>query len=158
MILWNFSCESPLISACKGLPSPMHARWRGTGPRPTVVGEPSWSRCERCPRRRDLSRKCHSTVARGPVPRECPVDRSMARDRPSPYGGRRAFLISISGRRDLLVSLLAAKDRGEAAPPQESRLRRRYRAEFAEPARQPPETSAHSGFYQRKISPPISHR
>ena len=30
------------------------------------------------------------TVARGPVPRERPVDRSMARDRPSPYaeGGR----------------------------------------------------------------------
>ena len=24
-------------------------------------------------------------VARGPVPRECPVDRGVARDRPSPY-------------------------------------------------------------------------
>ena len=36
--------------------------------------------------RRDLSRKCHSTVARGPVPREFPVDLCMARDRPSPYG------------------------------------------------------------------------
>ena len=30
------------------------------------------------------------TVARGPVPRDCPLARSMARDRPSPYaeGGR----------------------------------------------------------------------
>ena len=28
------------------------------------------------------------TVARGPVPRDRPVDRSMARDRPSPYGKR----------------------------------------------------------------------
>ena len=39
-------------------------------------------------RRKDLSRKCHSTVARGPVPRERPVDHSMARDRPSPYAER----------------------------------------------------------------------
>ena len=30
------------------------------------------------------------TVARGPVPREFSVDRSMARDRPSPYGDREA--------------------------------------------------------------------
>ena len=37
-------------------------------------------------RRKDLSRKCHSTVARGPVPRERPVDHSMARACPSPYG------------------------------------------------------------------------
>ena len=42
--------------------------------------------------RRDLpgsmascQKKCHSTVARGPVPRERSVDRSTARDRPSPY-------------------------------------------------------------------------
>ena len=31
------------------------------------------------------------TVARLPVPRECPVDRSTARDRPSPYGEGGAF-------------------------------------------------------------------
>ena len=33
-------------------------------------------------------------VSRGPVPRELPVDRSLARDRPSPYGktGRSSHL------------------------------------------------------------------
>ena len=44
-------------------------RWRGTG-FPNAL------------RRRDP----FFTVARGPVPRERSVDRSMARDRPSPYG------------------------------------------------------------------------
>ena len=44
--------------------------WRGTGPRPTVA------------------RASPDTVARGPVPRErFWVDRGVARDRPSPYGG-----------------------------------------------------------------------
>ena len=42
-------------------------------------------------RRKDLGRKCHSTVARGAVPREFPVDRRMARDRPSPYVKGGAF-------------------------------------------------------------------
>ena len=31
------------------------------------------------------------TIARGPVPRERPVDRSMARDRPSPYAEGAVF-------------------------------------------------------------------
>ena len=37
---------------------------------------------------KDLKRKeiRFSCVARGPVPRERSVDRSLARDRPSPYG------------------------------------------------------------------------
>ena len=52
----------------------MHRRWRGTGPRPTVRGAVF--------RPRDLP----VTGARGPVPRDLPVDCSMARDRPSPYG------------------------------------------------------------------------
>ena len=36
------------------------------------------------------------TVARGPVPREFSVDRSMARDRPSPYGNREATLQTVA--------------------------------------------------------------
>ena len=38
------------------------------------------------PRDHDMAREPLSTVARGPVPREFSVDRSTARDRPSPYG------------------------------------------------------------------------
>ena len=37
------------------------------------------------------------TVARGPVPRDFPMDRSMARDRPSPYGEGAAFFHRSAG-------------------------------------------------------------
>ena len=37
------------------------------------------------------------TVARGPVPRDRPVDRRMARDRPSPYGEGGVFFIGARG-------------------------------------------------------------
>ena len=37
------------------------------------------------------SRTVFLIVARGPVPREFPIDRCMARDRPSPYAERRRF-------------------------------------------------------------------
>ena len=44
-----------------------------------------------------LPRTPHVTVARGPVPRDCPVDRSMARDRPSPYDEGVAFFNRSAG-------------------------------------------------------------
>ena len=53
-------------------------RWRGTGPRPTVKGGERFF-----------------PVARGPVPRERWSARTMARDRPSPYGeGWRFFIVA----------------------------------------------------------------
>ena len=39
-----------------------------------------------------LPRNRPVNVARGPVPREFPVDRSMARDRPSPYAEKGVVL------------------------------------------------------------------
>ena len=68
----------------------MHERWRGTGPRPTVTraffvrqrgGVFFHRRAGACP---PPSQPHRNPVARGPVPR----DRSMAGDRPLPYGIR----------------------------------------------------------------------
>ena len=89
--------------ACRGL-SPANFRWiaawRGTGPRPTGNGRRFFHRrAGACPPRTSggsqhgegQARALRETggvffiVARGPVPRELPVDRSMARDRPAPY-------------------------------------------------------------------------
>ena len=78
------------------------------------VGETSRSRCARsagaCPPRSPSSRGSvlgpmdlrerapFFPVARGPVPRECPRPRTMARDRPSPYGNARRFFRSAGDR------------------------------------------------------------
>ena len=63
--------ERPLPNGSRSgdldLQSLARERWRGTGPRPTMRGGVFF------------------TVARGPVPRERWSERTMARDRPSPY-------------------------------------------------------------------------
>ena len=64
------------------------AAWRGTGlchPCPTVKRGFSPT-VARGPVPRDRKGTRFFTVARGPVPRECWITRTLARDRPSPYG------------------------------------------------------------------------
>ena len=97
--------------------------WRGTGPRPTQkrgrfsTQKPAQYRSAGACPPRTSGRPQHGegqvfpppyaeegavfqlrnppgTVARGPVPREYPVDRSMARDRPSPHAEEGPFFDS----------------------------------------------------------------
>ena len=65
-------------------------RWRGTGPRPTVKGGRFFIRA-RGLSPANVARNAADTVARGPVPRERWGVRTMARDRPSPYGNPGRF-------------------------------------------------------------------